>query len=154
MYTNQTSMHISCEGIFSLHQYLVVSCDMTDSSNWERWSILPTFSMKTLMMSWKSCDSWVFAIKIWRNLYVRRAPCHWRISFSIERMAEVQNLHPQREGKIWSSYFAKVILVTFSTILFMWVLLQPIQRLQQTFKYNSKIKQALLKLFCHCFTVT
>ena len=54
-----TSMHIGHKSIFSLNQYLVISCDVTDSSNWERWSILPILSMKTLMMIWKSCDSFL-----------------------------------------------------------------------------------------------
>ena len=49
--------------------------------------------------------SWVFATKIWRNLYARRAPCHWGISFFIKRTAEVQNLHLQQEGKIWGKIF-------------------------------------------------
>ena len=54
-----TSMHIGHESIFSVNQYLIISCDVTDSSNWQRWSILLILSMKTLMMIWKSCDSFL-----------------------------------------------------------------------------------------------
>ena len=133
----------SHEGIFSLHQYFIVSCDVTDSSNRERWSMLPTLSMKTLMMSWKSCDSFLSIC----NQNLKKPVCqkstlpltniflYRKDGWSSESTSPVRG----KDMELRYSYFGKVILVTFLTILFMWVLLQPIQRLQQALKYNSKI---------------
>ena len=133
----------SHEGIFSLHQYFIVSCDVTDSSNWERWSMLPTLSMKTLMMNWKSCDSFLSIC----NQNLKKPVCqkstlplmniflYRKDGWSSESTSPVRG----KDMELRYSYFGKVILVTFLTILFMWVLLQPIQRLQQALKYNSKI---------------
>ena len=101
-----TSMHIGHESIFSVNQYLIISCDVTDSSNWQRWSILLILSMKTLMMIWKSCDSFLSICNQNLKKPIRqKTPCHWGISFFIKRMAEVQNLHLQQEGKIWGKIF-------------------------------------------------
>ena len=114
----------------SQHQYLFVSCDVTDSSNGERWSILPILSMKTLMMSWKSCDFFLSICS--QNL---EKPIRQKSTLPLTNIflygkdgwsSESTSPATGKDMGLRYSCYAKVILVTFSTILFMWVHLQPI----------------------------
>ena len=153
-------MYIGCESIIFLHQCLFVSCDVTNSSNWERWSILPILSMKTMMMSWKSRGSFLSICN--QNL---KKPICQKSTLPLTNIFlygkdgwSSESTSPARGKDVGLRYscYPKVILVTFSTILFMWVPLQPIQMLQQTFNYPSKVVLSLLRHYLnkgYCVTL-